>query len=461
MATEDRLSDKSKKPDWWRIHGAGILLTCFRRPHTLHEIEKIADWKLILRCEPEVVVERWIEGGMLELAEPEEPVAQRLQRLTAPELQALCKHRDLPHQVPKQEMTTHLVQHDPEAMQRVALRVTRLCCSEQGARIDEEYLAKGVETLPQQKDMPWGVIIVILTWILREIGPEVLGSDVYDVLKALVQELRKSVPSTLGSRLPCEPELVRIPAGPFLMGTSDTQIRQLSAHFEWAKDLSFDTEQPQHRIRLPAYQIGRYPISNAQYAAFVQATARDVPRSWPGGRVPGDRAGHPVTDVTWHDAQAYVAWLHQHTGRPYRLATEAEWEKAARGTDARIWPWGNRPPDQNQCNFDRQAGDTTPVGRYSPQGDSPYGCAGMAGNVWEWCQSLYKSYPYQAGDGREDLQADGRRVLRGGSVVGSQRSVRCAYRSWDLPGDWDGNVGFRVVVAPDPSGPGAASDTGA
>ena len=76
----------------------------------------------------------------------------------------------------------------------------------------------------------------------------------------------------------------------------------------------------------------------------------------------------------------------------------------------------------------------------------------MAGNVWEWCQSLYKPYPYQAGDGREDLQADGRRVLRGGSFVGSQRSVRCAFRSWDLPGNCDGNVGFRVVVAPDPAG---------
>jgi formylglycine-generating enzyme required for sulfatase activity len=341
----------------------------------------------MLRCEPEVAVEQLIEQGFLQTADPEEPPAVRLQRLT------------------------------------------RLCCSEQGTSIDDEYLAKGVETLPQMVDMPWGVIITILTWIQREIGPEVLGNGICDVLTDLVQELRERLPSALDSGLPFEPELVRVPAGIFLMGTSDGQISQLRALFEWAKDISFDTEQPQHRIHLPAYQIGRYPINNAQYAAFVQATARDAPRSWPGGHVPGDRADHPVTDVTWHDAQAYVAWLRQRTGPQYRLPTEAEWEKAARGPDARIWPWGSQPPDQNRCNFDRQAGDTTPAGHHSPQGDSPYGCADMAGNVWEWCQSLYKPYPYQAGDGREDLQAEGRRVLRGGSFIGSQRSVRCAYRS--------------------------------
>ena len=445
------MSDKAKNPDWRRIHGTGLLLTCFRKPHTLHEIERIADWKLILRCEPKVGVERLIEQGFLQTVEPEEPVAVRLQRLTGPELQALGKDRDLPYREPKQEMITHLVQHDPEAMQRVALRVTQLCCSEQCASIDDEYLAKGVETLLQVVDMPWGVIITILTWIQREIGPEVLGSGACDVLKALVQELRKSVPSALDSGLPFEPELVRIPSGPFLMGTSDGKIRLLRVLFEWAKGLSFDTEQPQHEIHLPTYQIGRHPISYAQYAAFIQATARDAPHTWPGGRVPGDRTDHPVTDVTWHDAQAYVAWLRQRTGQQYRLPTEAEWEKAARGPDARIWPWGSQPPDQNRCNFDRQAGDTMPAGRHSPQGDSPYGCADMAGNVWEWCQSLYKPYPYQAGDGREDLQADGRRVLRGGSFIGSQRSIRCTLRSWDLPGDRDGNVGFRVMVAPNPS----------
>lgn len=445
------MSDKSKKPDLWKIHGTGLLLTCFRKPHTLHEIERIADWKLMPRCEPKVGVDRLIEQGFLQIAEPEEPLAVRLQWLTTPELQALGMDRDLPHRVSKQEMIAHLVQQDPEAMQRVALRVTRLCCSEQGASIDDEYLTEGVETLLQMVDMPWGVIITILTWIQREIGPEVLGSGTCDVLKALVRELRERLPSALDSGLPFEPELVRVPAGIFLMGTSDGQIGQLRALFEWAKDISFDTEQPQHRIHLPAYQIGRYPINNAQYAAFVQATDRDAPRNWPGGHVPGDRADHPVTDVTWHDAQAYVAWLRQRTGPQYRLPTEAEWEKAARGPDSRIWPWGSRPPDQNRCNFDRQAGDTMPAGRHSPQGDSPYGCADMAGNVWEWCQSLYKPYPYQAGDGREDLQADGRRVLRGGSFIGSPRSVRCALRSWDLPGDCDGNVGFRVVVAPDPA----------
>ena len=99
------------------------------------------------------------------------------------------------------------------------------------------------------------------------------------------------------------------------------------------------------------------------------------------------------------------------------------------------------------CNFGGNVGDTTPVGRYSPRGDSPYGCADMAGNVWEWTRSLKKGYPYDPADGREDLEAKGPRVVRGGSWGGSRRVARCAFRRWNFPVNFLNDLGFRVVVS--------------
>ena len=135
------------------------------------------------------------------------------------------------------------------------------------------------------------------------------------------------------------------------------------------------------------------------------------------------KANHPVTNVSWHDAVAFCRWV------GVRLPTEAEWEKAARGADGRIWPWGNQQPTDKLCNFDNTVKDTTPVGRYL-DGAGPFGVLDMAGNVWEWTSSLSKSYKYDAQDGRED--PDGERlsaVSRGGSFGGdARRVVRCACR---------------------------------
>ncbi len=258
-------------------------------------------------------------------------------------------------------------------------------------------------------------------------------------------------PAVHVARLGFEPEMALVPAGPFLMGTSDEQIRDMRERFKWAREFKekgrFDNEQPPHEVTLPAYEIGRYPVTNAEYAAFVEATGHAAPRHWRDGRFSEEVADHPVVYVTWHDALAYVRWLRERSGQPYRLPTEAEWEKAARGDDGRLWPWGNDwDPARANCKPDGP-GKTTPVGQYSPGGDSPYGCADMAGNVWEWTLSLYKPYPYNSEDGRNELKAEGRRVMRGGSWIGNQRHARCASRLRDLPDFFYVSVGFRVVVS--------------
>ena len=228
-------------------------------------------------------------------------------------------------------------------------------------------------------------------------------------------------------------ELVRVPAGEFLMGSDKARDK-----------VAYDDETPQHKLSLPEYLIGKAPVTVAQFAAFVKATGHK-------SKAQNDLAkkgDHPVTNVTWDDGVAFCQWASKQTGRSVRLPGEAEWEKAARGTDGRIYPWGDQAPDEKRCNFNMNVKDTTPVGKYSPQGDSPYGCVDMAGNVWGWTGSLYKPYPYNAKDGREDPKDRGSRVLRGGGFYDYLRIVRCGSRNYDYPGVTDVNLGFRVCVFP-------------
>jgi formylglycine-generating enzyme required for sulfatase activity/uncharacterized caspase-like protein len=251
-------------------------------------------------------------------------------------------------------------------------------------------------------------------------------------------------PDALTLTAPIELELVRVPAGPFLMGSDPAQDEDAR-----------DREQPQHTVELSTFCIGKYPVTNAQYAVFVRATDHRVPRHWKEGEIPASKTDHPVVYVSWRDAVAFCDWLRRETGRPFRLPGEAEWEKAARGTDGWIYPWGDEPPTDERCNFARNVGGTTPVGRYSPGGDSPYGCADMAGNVWEWTRSLWGEnldspdfgYPYDLADGRNDPHAEGLRVLRGGSWLNLQGDARCPYRLRDLPDPFDSSLGFRVVAS--------------
>jgi len=221
-------------------------------------------------------------------------------------------------------------------------------------------------------------------------------------------------------------ELVEVPAGVFLMGSDKTK-----------DELAYGDEEPQHTRTLPAYRIGKYPVTNGQYAAFVAATGHAAPSHWRGNQPPPELRNHPVVNVTWHDAVDYCVWLSQAVGREMRLPTEAEWERAARHTDGRIYPWDN-DFDAGRCNMaDTGIGGTSPVGIF-PAGDAVCGAADMAGNVWEWTSSLWGKdwqkpefgYPYDATDGRENLNAPDAvlRTLRGGSFRSIARLVRCAYR---------------------------------
>jgi formylglycine-generating enzyme required for sulfatase activity len=199
-------------------------------------------------------------------------------------------------------------------------------------------------------------------------------------------------------------------------------------------------ETPLQQLTLRAFQVATYPVTVAEYNAFVR-TGHAQPSLWSAQLRYLD---HPVTYVSWYDAIAYAAWLAKLTGQLWRLPTEAEWEKAARGTDGRMYPWGNTFDTSRANTAESALHGTTPVGSY-PTGASPYGAQEMAGNVFQWTSSLYKPYPYSASDGREATNSDENRVLRSGSWFYPGRNARAVYRFLSDPAHDSGFVGFRVV----------------
>lgn len=240
------------------------------------------------------------------------------------------------------------------------------------------------------------------------------------------------------------PETVPVPAGQFLMGSDPGE-----------RVPPYET--PQHPVDLLAFEIGKYPITNRQYAEFVRKTRRRVaPEAGWEGLVPhNEKRDHPVVGVTWYDALAYCQWLSEQTGRLYTLPSEAQWEKAARGTDGRIYPWGNAW-DPNRCSH--RSGQIESVHAFKMQ--SVYGCCDMVGNAREWTSSLWGrrliapapqfGYPWQESEAdRDDLSAARNvyRVYRGGASD-DEFGFRCSARNGSDPtktGEPGKRLGFRVV----------------
>ncbi len=227
--------------------------------------------------------------------------------------------------------------------------------------------------------------------------------------------------------------MVYVPSSPFKMGSADIDA-----------DAS-DEEKPQHIVHLRAYWIDRYEVTNAMYARCVRGGACIPPEKFSSKTYvayynePGYE-NYPVIYVSWNDAQTYCTWA----GR--RLPSEAEWEKAARGVDGQIYPWGDQTPAANLANFGGQVGDTSRVGSY-PDGASPYGVLDMAGNVAEWVADWYGEdyYAESAYSNPTGPQSGEFRVLRGGSWFNMARTMRSAFRLWNYPGVRTDTIGFRCA----------------
>ncbi len=239
-----------------------------------------------------------------------------------------------------------------------------------------------------------------------------------------------------------EPETVLIEAGPFVMGSNEGKPQ----------------ESPQHTVELSEYRIGKYPVTNRQYVEFIRQTGRVVETAllWDGNQPPKDKLNHPVTGVTWYEALEYCQWLSKQTRRKYTLPSEAQWEKAARGIDGRLYPWGNKwEPDR--CNLNSE--ELVLVDAFPEQNE--YGCSDLIGNAREWTSTLWGTsrqtpdpeFRYHwKNDGRDNLTAPKttRRVYRGGTAE-DIADFRCSTRGGYLPekpGPKRNRHGFRVVLLP-------------
>ncbi|MBT3604944.1 MAG: SUMF1/EgtB/PvdO family nonheme iron enzyme [Candidatus Latescibacteria bacterium] len=222
-------------------------------------------------------------------------------------------------------------------------------------------------------------------------------------------------------------EMILIDSGDFLMGDEDG-----------SRD-----EQPQRTVLLNAYWIDRYPVTNQEYKMFVDVTGHRRPPHWTSGTYPLEQASHPVTNISWQDAEEYAEWVGK------RLPSESEWEKAARGTLGQTYSWGDAFRKDN-VNSTNDYGGTTPIDQF-PGGASPYGVMDMCGNVQEWgsdwyYDDYYKTAPVDNPTGPAGGQY---RVCRGGFYAENRMGVRCSQRHYAPPSTMQDHIGFRCARTPE------------
>ncbi len=301
---------------------------------------------------------------------------------------------------------------------------------------------------------------------LLQINPVLAGRCLLQDPTSIDAEIRQVVIDHLLATI-ANPKIalrVRIAAGDVLGYLGDPRLGEMVV-ISGGKFIMGEGQE-QHELFLPDYQIGKYPVTNTEYERFIEAggyqdkrfwTAagwqemgekQNEPRYWQDPRF--NKPNQPTIGLGWYECVAYCRWLSVETGQVYRLPSEAEWEKGARGTDGRVYPWGNKFETQwvNAREGDQKVCSSTPVGVY-PSGVSPFGLLDCAGNVWEWCATRWKKpFPYNADQGEwlpDYLEGQNLRALRGGSWNYKAEVTRCGYRFRFQPYGWTERGGFRVV----------------
>jgi len=257
-------------------------------------------------------------------------------------------------------------------------------------------------------------------------------------------------------------DMVLVPGGSFLMGIDKVvnpktkKMSKLQKHKYAVSRAAFHDEGPAHNVNLDTFHIDKYEVSNTHFGEFIKATGHPAPAYWDDHK--RNQPNQPVSGVNWNDANAYCSWANK------RLPTEAEWEKAARGSEGYKYPWGNELNESN-ANFGRKKEFTADVDSY-PEGKSPYGAYNMAGNVFEWVQDWYDPNYYK--NSKDNLNPTGpkdgaflsntgtyvdriavgkKRVVRGGSWYAPAESVTTTHRFWNDPmnNSYGVGLGFRCA----------------
>jgi len=330
-----------------------------------------------------------------------------------------------------------------EAAAKLARQKREREVAEKDAREKAAFAAVGRVSNPTkpvaQKKLTYGFLgIGLLVLILGGFGLNSLFKNLPDAtVTASPTKTATSEPLTFTSvPFTSTPQPTETPIPTPTLGIGSTQVSEKDGMTLLYVPEGEFTMGDNDKIDLPAFWIDQTEVTNAMYAKCVDAGGCASPSNLDHFSN-SSYANHPVVYVDWNKANAYCSWAER------RLPTEAEWEKAARGTEAFTYPWGEGI-DCDKANYSGCVNGTSPVKNY-PNGVSPYGAYDMAGNAWEWVSSLYKPYPYDANDGREDMSSSGNRVLRGGSWNNNDDSVRSANRFRVVPSDTNYFIGFRCA----------------